>query len=115
MFSVLFLFGRRGVAPMVGGMMLTNEWNFHLPLPQAMVLLFCQTFPVLLVCAIVRWQLGARWRYGIPNQGIWLRVFWLGLMTPFGIKSVCIWRALPGFPGDHLYLLWHRHRYFLDC
>ncbi|KUD24698.1 MASE1 domain-containing protein, partial [Salmonella enterica] len=58
MFSVLFLFGRRGVAPMVGGMMLTNEWNFHLPLPQAMVLLFCQTFPVLLVCAIVRWQLG---------------------------------------------------------
>ncbi|WP_001112935.1 MASE1 domain-containing protein, partial [Salmonella enterica] len=38
MFSVLFLFGRRGVAPMVGGMMLTNEWNFHLPLPQAMVL-----------------------------------------------------------------------------
>ncbi|SUH35973.1 protein YfeA [Salmonella enterica subsp. enterica] len=49
MFSVLFLFGRRGVAPMVGGMMLTNEWNFHLPLPQAMVLLFCQTFPVLLV------------------------------------------------------------------
>ncbi|ONF76648.1 hypothetical protein BXA16_16435 [Salmonella enterica subsp. enterica serovar Typhimurium] len=86
MFSVLFLFGRRGVAPMVGGMMLTNEWNFHLPLPQAMVLLFCQTFPVLLVCAIVRWQLGARWRYGIPNQGIWLRVFWLGLMTPFGIK-----------------------------
>ncbi len=59
MFSVLFLFGRRGVAPMVGGMMLTNEWNFHLPLPQAMVLLFCQTFPVLLVCAIVRWQLGA--------------------------------------------------------
>ncbi|EHW5416465.1 sensor domain-containing phosphodiesterase [Salmonella enterica] len=86
MFSVLFLFGRRGVAPMAGGMMLTNEWNFHLPLPQAMVLLFCQTFPVLLVCAIVRWQLGARWRYGIPNQGIWLRVFWLGLMTPFGIK-----------------------------
>ncbi|EAA8368678.1 sensor domain-containing phosphodiesterase [Salmonella enterica] len=86
MFAVLFLFGRRGVAPMAGGMMLTNEWNFHLPLPQAMVLLFCQTFPVLLACAIVRWQLGARWRYGIPNKDIWLRVFWLGLMTPLGIK-----------------------------
>ncbi len=58
MFSVLFLFGRRGVA-VVGGMMLTtNEWNFHLPL-QAMVLCyFAGTFPVLLVCAIVRWQLG---------------------------------------------------------
>lgn len=86
MFAVLFLFGRRGVAPMIVAMTLTNEWNFHLPLPQAMVLLFCQTFPVLVVCAIVRWLLGTRWRYGILNKGIWLRVFWLGLMTPFGIK-----------------------------
>ncbi|VEB56320.1 protein YfeA [Salmonella enterica subsp. enterica] len=66
---------------------MTNEWNFHLPLPQAMVLLF---WPNVSRAAGLRLSYAGswapRWRYGIPNQGIWLRVFWLGLMTPFGIK-----------------------------
>ncbi|SUG87502.1 protein YfeA [Salmonella enterica subsp. enterica] len=94
MFSVLFLFGRRGVAPMVGGMMLTNEWNFHLPLPQAMVLLFCQTFPVLL---------GLRYRSLAAGRALALRNTQpRHLATRFLVrvndavwhkKSVCIWRG----------------------
>ncbi len=75
MFSVLFLFsGRRGVAPMVGGMMLTNEWNFHLPLPGDGAAITDVSVAGLRYRTLAL----ARWRYGIPNQGIWLRVFWLG-------------------------------------
>ncbi len=66
---------------MVGGMMLTSGWNFHLPAlsAQAMVLLFCQTFPVLLVLL----SYAGSWALALPdftNQNR-LRGFWLGLMT----------------------------------
>lgn len=81
MFSVLFLFGRRGIAPIILAMMATNHWNLHLPLMQAAVLLFCQTFSVLGICGIVRWQVGARWRHGLPDRNIWLRIFWLGFVA----------------------------------
>lgn len=87
MFSVLFLFGRRGIAPIILAMMATNHWNLHLPLMQAAVLLFCQTFSVLGICGIVRWQVGARWRHGLPDRNIWLRIFWLGFVAPAGIKA----------------------------
>lgn len=87
MFSVLFLFGRRGIVPIILAMMATNHWNLHLPLMQAAVLLFCQTFSVLGICGIVRWQVGARWRHGLPDRNIWLRIFWLGFVAPAGIKA----------------------------
>ncbi len=64
------LFGRRGVAPMVGGMMLINEWNFHLPLPQAMVLLFARRF----LCCWFRYRTLASGRAGAteyPNPRIY--------------------------------------------
>ncbi len=78
--------------------MLPNEWNFHIYLPlQAMVLLFCQTFPVLLVCAIVRWRWAralALRKYPTAASGY----AFLLLNTPF-TKSVCIWRQVPpAFP-----------------
>lgn len=85
-YSVLFLFGRHGIAPVILGMMLTNQWNFHLPFAQAAVLLFCQLFFVLGMCALVRWQIGSRWRYRLPDKNIWVRVFWLGFIAPVGIK-----------------------------
>ncbi|POT59944.1 hypothetical protein C3432_04360 [Citrobacter amalonaticus] len=86
MLAVIFIFGRYGVVPVVLGLFLTNYWNLHLPFTQSLVLLLCQALSVLGVCAIVRWQLGSRWRYGIPNKKIWVRVFWFGFVVPFGMK-----------------------------
>lgn len=94
MLSVLMLFGRHGIAPVIIGMYLTNLWNFDLPFPQEMVLLFCQVFFVLVISAVVRWQLGPRWRYGLPNRNIWLRVFWFGVMVPLGIKISMYWAGI---------------------
>ncbi|XNM47549.1 MASE1 domain-containing protein [Escherichia coli] len=45
-----------------------------------------QTFVVLCACAILRWQLGTRWRYGLTSRYVWQRLFWLRLVTPIGIK-----------------------------
>ncbi len=45
-----------------------------------------QTFVVLCACAILRWQLGTRWRYGLTSRYVWQRLFWLGLVTPIGIQ-----------------------------
>ncbi len=86
MLAILLIFGRRGVAPIVLGMLITNEWNLHLPFTQSLVLLFCQMLSVLGVCALVRWRLGSRWRHGLPNRNIWRRVIWLGFVAPIGMK-----------------------------
>ncbi|ENZ0106450.1 MASE1 domain-containing protein, partial [Escherichia coli] len=84
--SILFIFGWRGVVPVLCGMFCTNLWNFHLSFLQTAVMLGSQTFVVLCACAILRWQLGTRWRYGLTSRYVWQRLFWLGLVTPIGIK-----------------------------
>ncbi len=58
MLSILFIFGWRGVVPVLCGMFCTNLWNFHLSFLQTAVMLGSQTFVVLCACAILRWQLG---------------------------------------------------------
>lgn len=84
--AILLLFGRHAIAPLIIGSAIINEIFFHLPFGEAAVLLFCQLFAVLLVCAIVRWQLGSRWRYGIPNKNMGVRILWMGFVAPIGIK-----------------------------
>lgn len=86
MLSIVFIFGWRGVVPVLCGMFCTNLWNFHLSFLQTAVMLGSQTFAVLCACAILRWQLGTRWRYGLTTRNVWQRLFWLGLVTPIGIK-----------------------------
>ena len=86
MLSILFIFGWRGVVPVLCGMFCTNLWNFHLSFLQTAVMLGSQTFVVLCACAILRWQLGTRWRYGLTSRYVWQRLYWLGLVTPIGIK-----------------------------
>ncbi|MFO6426520.1 MASE1 domain-containing protein [Escherichia coli] len=87
MLSILFIFGWRSVSfPFFMRMFCTNLWNFHLSFLQTAVMLGSQTFVVLCACAILRWQLGTRWRYGLTSRYVWQRLFWLGLVTPIGIK-----------------------------
>lgn len=86
MLAVILLFGRHGIIPLIISFAVVNEHAFHLPHTEAAVLLFCQLFPVLAVCAIVRWRLGTRWRHGMPNKDMAVRVFWMGFVAPVGIK-----------------------------
>ena len=46
MLSILFIFGWRGVVPVLCGMFCTNLWNFHLSFLQTAVMLGSQTFVV---------------------------------------------------------------------
>lgn len=87
MLAILLLFGRHGILPIIIGFALVNEVFFHLPLAEALMLLFCQLFSVLLICGIVRWQLGSRWRHGLPNKDMGVRILWLGFIAPVGIKA----------------------------
>lgn len=86
MLAIILLFGRHGIAPVILGFALINESFLHLPRVEAAVLLFCQIFSVLLACAVVRWRLGSRWRHGIPNKDMGIRILWLGFIAPLGIK-----------------------------
>ena len=86
MFSMLFIFGRHAILPIIISFAIANEWLLPLPFNQAGILLFCQTFPVFAVCAIVRWKIGIRWRHSLPNKNMALRIFWMGFVAPAGIK-----------------------------
>jgi hypothetical protein len=84
--AMMLLFGRHAILPIIISFAIVNEWLLSLPFNQAVILLFCQTFPVFAVCAMVRWKIGIRWRYGIPNKNMALRIFWMGFVAPAGIK-----------------------------
>ncbi|HDR2159038.1 TPA: sensor domain-containing phosphodiesterase [Enterobacter cancerogenus] len=86
MLSVILLFGRRAVIPILIGLIVNNIYNINLAPLQHLVLLFCQTFSVFAVCGLVRLMLGKRWRHCLPNKYIGIRIFWLGFMVPVGIK-----------------------------
>lgn len=86
MLAVILLFGRRAIAPIIVSTALINAWGLQLTLIQSLALLFCQVFSVLVVCGIMRWQLGRRWRFGVPNRNIGIQIFWLGFILPISIK-----------------------------
>lgn len=87
MLAILLLFGRHGIVPIICGFALVNAFFFALPSGEAAVLLWCQLFSVLLSCTVVRWLLGSRWRYGLPNKNMGVRILWLGFIAPIGIKA----------------------------
>ncbi|EPS5420829.1 EAL domain-containing protein [Klebsiella michiganensis] len=86
MYSVLFIFGRYAVAPLIIAFAITNDWIIDLTLTQALILLFCQLFSVFLSCAIVRFQLGRRWRAGLTAKHMGVRIFWGGFFAPLLLK-----------------------------
>ncbi len=104
MLSLIFIFGRHAIVPLIISFALVNNWLMDLTLSQASLLLLCQFVPVLLACAIVRWRLGNRWRHGMPNKKMGVRIFWLGFFAPAAIKLSLfissIWVAYPATFAD---------------
>ncbi|QCZ25962.1 EAL domain-containing protein [Leclercia adecarboxylata] len=86
MLAIILLFGRQAIIPIVISFAIINQWNLQLSPEQDVILLFCQVFSTLLVCGILRWQLGSRWRYQIPSRFLGARIFWLGFALPLAIK-----------------------------
>ncbi|MGP3592228.1 EAL domain-containing protein [Vagococcus sp. WN89Y] len=85
--AILLIFGRHGILPLIISFALINEWYFNLHLVEGTVLLVCQLFPVFLVCGLMRWQMGRRWRHGVPNKNMGIRILWLCFLVPIGIKT----------------------------
>ncbi|CAH5643187.1 Cyclic di-GMP phosphodiesterase YfgF [Klebsiella oxytoca] len=88
MYSVLFIFGRYAVASLIIAFAITNAWIIDLTLAQALILLFCQLFSVFVSCAIVRFQLGRRWRAGLTAKHMGARIFWGGFFAPLLLKVI---------------------------
>ncbi|WP_312349038.1 EAL domain-containing protein [Leclercia sp.] len=86
MLAMIFLFGRQAILPIVLSFAIINAWNLDLTPGQDAILLFCQVFSTLVVCGILRWQLGSRWRYQVPSRFIGARIFCLGFILPLSIK-----------------------------
>lgn len=87
MVSMLLLFGRHALVPLMLAFYLTNQWAYPLPFVQAAVLLFCQVFAVFIACGLLRWHIGKRWRYSLLDQHLVARVLLLGFFAPFLLKG----------------------------
>ncbi len=99
MLAIILLFGRQAILPIIISFAILNEWNLQLSARQDVVLLFCQVFSTLAVCAILRWQVGSRWRYHVPSRFMAARITWLGFALPLGIKmSMFLASYLCDFP-----------------
>ncbi|CAH5178340.1 hypothetical protein AI2888V1_1387 [Klebsiella pneumoniae] len=72
MFSVIFIFGRYAIAPLILAFAITNSFLIKLTLPQAFILLFCQLFAVFVSCAILRLLWGSAGA-AVQRQNIWGR------------------------------------------
>jgi hypothetical protein len=85
MYSVIFIFGRYAIAPLIIAFAITNAWIIDLTLTQALILLFCQLFSVFLSCAISlsAWK---RWRAGLTAKHMGARIFWGGFFAPVLLK-----------------------------
>lgn len=88
--AMLLLYGRHAVLPLIVAFALTNDWMLHLPAPQACVLLFCQLVPVFLACGIARAVIGRRWRFGMPNKHLAVRIVWIGFFAPLALKAMML-------------------------
>lgn len=86
MFSVIFIFGRYAIAPLILAFAITNSFLIKLTLPQAFILLFCQLFAVFVSCAILRLMVGKRWRCGPTAKHMGARIFWGGFFAPVLLK-----------------------------
>lgn len=86
MLAIVLLFGRQAILPIIISFAILNEWNLQLSASQDVILLFCQVFSTLAVCAILRWQVGRRWRYHVPSRFMAARIAWLGFALPLAIK-----------------------------
>ena len=87
MLAMVLLFGRHAMLPLLIAFAATNAVMLPLPFPQSAVLLFCQLFSVFLSCGILRWVAGKRWRFGLPNNTMGVRIFWAGFFAPIALKA----------------------------
>ncbi|NIY49099.1 EAL domain-containing protein [Cedecea colo] len=90
MISLLLLFGRAAALPLIAGISIVFWISIDLPVLPLAVFIFCLLFPLLLSCVITHYYLGSRWRFDLSNNGIGVRIFWLGFFTPFGIKLLML-------------------------
>lgn len=85
--SVLLLFGRHAVLPLILAFTVTNPWFMSLPFGQNLVLVFCQLFSPIFSCGILRMLIGKRWRFGLPNRYMGQRIFWACFFAPLMLKG----------------------------
>lgn len=84
--SLVLIFGRAAVLPIMIGTFITFSFALKLPAIPLAIFIFCLIFPVLLASILTRYNLGPRWRSGIPNKGMGVRILWFGFFTPLGVK-----------------------------
>lgn len=84
--ALMLLFGRNAVVPIIAASLLLNYTEWRLSFIQNAALVMCQTLPLFLFCALLRFVLGKRWRFGVPNRWTGIRIFWLSFATPCLLK-----------------------------
>jgi EAL domain-containing protein (putative c-di-GMP-specific phosphodiesterase class I)/GGDEF domain-containing protein len=85
--SMLLLFDRHAILPLMIAFALTNAWFQPLTVSEAAILLFCQLFAPILSCGILRWMLGKHWRFGLSMRHTGARIFWAGFFAPLALKG----------------------------
>ncbi len=82
MISLILIFGRYAVVPLIVGVTVTFAYSLDLPFIPLATFIFCLLVPLLFACFITRYYLGPRWRFALMNKGRGGRIFWLVFFAP---------------------------------
>lgn len=88
MIAMVFIYGRAAIIPLIISLVVTFSWYLQLSLAALAVFVICLIFPIVVCSIITRYYLGARWRHALTDKGIGTRIFWMGFVAPFSIKSL---------------------------
>ncbi|BDH44997.1 hypothetical protein TUM12370_10410 [Salmonella enterica subsp. enterica serovar Choleraesuis] len=88
--AMMLLFGRVAAGPMLIALGLFYHFNLGLELFHTIVLGACLSLPLLVMCAVLRWRLGRRWRYQLLHKDMGLRIICLGFIAPLVSKFLMV-------------------------
>ncbi|WP_183270120.1 EAL domain-containing protein [Buttiauxella sp. A111] len=86
MIAMVFIYGRVAIIPLLIASIAAYSFCLKISWFALLVFVFCLILTISLCSMMARYNLGARWRHGLADKGIGVRIFWLGFATPFIIK-----------------------------
>ncbi|MGB7802325.1 EAL domain-containing protein [Buttiauxella sp.] len=108
MIAMVFIYGRVAVIPLIIASTVTYSFCLNISWLSLIIFVFCLIFTITVCSMVARYYLGTRWRFGLVDKGIGVRMFWLGFAVPFIIK------LLMYISGHHIHFPARVAAYFGD-
>ncbi|MCE0825460.1 EAL domain-containing protein [Buttiauxella sp. A2-C2_NF] len=86
MIAMVLIYGRLGIIPLIIASIIAYSFCLKISWFAVVIFVLCLVSAISVCCMMARYYLGARWRHGLADKGIGIRIFLLGFVVSFLIK-----------------------------